>query len=97
MTELQRTIEAAWEDRSKLEEPSTSDAINTMIEYLDHGRLRVAEPVEGGWKVNDWIKKGVILYFPLRKMLHSNSLNLTSKPVAVSCAMEMSEVLSPGT
>jgi len=68
MIELQRTIEAAWEDRSKLEEPSTSDAINTMIEYLDQGRLRVAEPVDGGWKVNDWIKKGVILYFPLRKM-----------------------------
>ncbi len=65
---LQHIIEAAWEDRYLLSAIDTQDAINEVIELLDKGKLRVAEPTPAGWKVNDWVKKAVILYFPIRKM-----------------------------
>ncbi len=65
---LQHTIEAAWADRSKLQEESTQKAIREVVEKLDSGELRCAEPTETGWKVNEWVKKGVILYFPIQKM-----------------------------
>ncbi|MCC2544942.1 2,3,4,5-tetrahydropyridine-2,6-dicarboxylate N-succinyltransferase [Hymenobacter sp. BT175] len=69
MTDLQTTIEAAWADRSLLQQPATTAAINTVIEELDKGRLRVAQPgADGQWQVNDWVKKAVILYFPIRQM-----------------------------
>jgi 2,3,4,5-tetrahydropyridine-2,6-dicarboxylate N-succinyltransferase len=61
-------IEAAWQDRSKLSEPKTIEAIRTIIEELDKGIKRVAEPGADGWVVNEWIKKAVILYFPIQKM-----------------------------
>lgn len=67
--ELKTIIEVAWENREMLKEKETVDAIKTIIEQLDAGQLRVAEPNEdGSWKVNDWIKKAVILYFPIQKM-----------------------------
>ncbi|MBP7510372.1 MAG: 2,3,4,5-tetrahydropyridine-2,6-dicarboxylate N-succinyltransferase [Bacteroidia bacterium] len=61
-------IEKAWEDRSLLSDATTQNAINEIIEKLDKGVLRVAEPTSNGWQVNDWVKKAVILYFPIRKM-----------------------------
>ena len=61
-------IEAAWADRSRLKDPDTLEAIRTTIEKLDKGELRCAEPSESGWKVNDWVKKAVILNFPIQKM-----------------------------
>jgi 2,3,4,5-tetrahydropyridine-2-carboxylate N-succinyltransferase len=61
-------IEKAWEDRSLLTDTTTQQAINEVIEKLDKGVLRVAEPTSNGWQVNDWVKKAVILYFPIRKM-----------------------------
>ncbi len=62
-------IEAAWNNRELLQEKQTRDAINHIIEELDKGRLRVAEPIENGeWIVNEWVKKAVILYFPIRNM-----------------------------
>lgn len=61
-------IESAWENRSLLEEAATQEAIRTVIRQLDEGTLRVAEPSEGGWKVNEWVKKAVVLYFPIQKM-----------------------------
>jgi 2,3,4,5-tetrahydropyridine-2-carboxylate N-succinyltransferase len=69
--ELATTIEAAWSDRSLLSLHTTIDAINQTIKLLDAGELRVAEPNLGqpsGWQVNEWVKKAVILYFPIRKM-----------------------------
>lgn len=66
--ELKNIIEAAWEDRSLLKESQTQQAIESVIEDLDKGNLRVAEPVDQGWQVNEWIKKAVILYFPIRQM-----------------------------
>jgi 2,3,4,5-tetrahydropyridine-2-carboxylate N-succinyltransferase len=61
-------IEKAWDDRSLLNDPDIQKEINLVIELLDKGEIRVAEPIESGWLVNEWIKKAVILYFPIRKM-----------------------------
>jgi 2,3,4,5-tetrahydropyridine-2,6-dicarboxylate N-succinyltransferase len=66
--ELQSIIESAWADRSLLKDTQTVSAINAVIEELDRGRLRVAQPTESGWQVNEWVKKAVILYFPIREM-----------------------------
>ncbi|MDP5043464.1 MAG: 2,3,4,5-tetrahydropyridine-2,6-dicarboxylate N-succinyltransferase, partial [Leeuwenhoekiella sp.] len=68
MKQVQNVIEAAWEDRSLLSEKVTQDAIREIIELLDNGTLRVAEPDGDGWKVNEWVKKAVVLYFPIQKM-----------------------------
>lgn len=61
-------IEQAWDDHALLEKKETQEAIRTVIEQLDKGILRVAEPDGNEWKVNEWIKKAVILYFPLQQM-----------------------------
>jgi 2,3,4,5-tetrahydropyridine-2,6-dicarboxylate N-succinyltransferase len=61
-------IEKAWDDRSLLNENSVKEEIFNTISLLDRGLIRVAEPSSDGWIVNQWIKKAVILYFPLRKM-----------------------------
>lgn len=61
-------IDQAFENRSLLNEPEVQLEINNTIEMLDKGEIRVAEPSSGGWIVNQWIKKAVILYFPIRKM-----------------------------
>ena len=61
-------IEAAWEDRSRLKEPASANAIRSVVEQLDKGTIRVSEPTSDGWQVNEWIKKAVILYFPIQEM-----------------------------
>ncbi len=61
-------IEAAWENRELINDAATQKAIENVVELLDKGALRVAEPEGDKWLVNDWIKKAVILYFPLQKM-----------------------------
>ncbi|EPR65630.1 2,3,4,5-tetrahydropyridine-2,6-dicarboxylate N-succinyltransferase [Cyclobacterium qasimii] len=67
--DLQHIIEKAWDNREQLNEKDVQIAIKTVIADLDNGKLRVAEPAEdGSWKVNDWVKKAVILYFPIQKM-----------------------------
>ncbi len=65
---LKAIIEKAWEDRDLLENKETQDAVNEVVALLDKGDLRVAEPVGDDWQVNEWVKKAVILYFPLQKM-----------------------------
>ena len=65
---IQSIIENAWENRELLRQKETVEAIEYVVEELDKGRMRTAEPTANGWKVNDWIKKAVILYFPIRKM-----------------------------
>lgn len=65
---MQEIIERAWENRELLKDEKTRSAIREVIELLDKGKLRVAEPGADGWKVNQWIKKAVILYFPIQKM-----------------------------
>ena len=65
---LQKLIEEAWEDRQLLGNKEYFEAVQTIIMKLDNGELRVAEPLGNRWHVNDWIKKAVILYFPIRDM-----------------------------
>ncbi len=68
MKEFKTYIEEAWNDRALLNSTEHADAVNEVILQLDKGLLRVAEPYGDDWKVNEWIKKAVILYFPLRQM-----------------------------
>ncbi len=71
---MQQLIEAAWENRELLKDTTTQNAIREVIELLDKGKLRVAELIkeegntDGMWQVNEWVKKAVILYFPIQKM-----------------------------
>lgn len=65
---MKAIIEAAWENRELLKEKSTVEAIEAVIEALDNGSLRCAEPTENGWQVNEWVKKAVVMYFPIRQM-----------------------------
>ena len=66
--ELKEIIEEAWEDRTRLSDKNVKIAIKSIIDELDRGEKRVAEQVDGNWVVHDWIKKAVILYFPIQKM-----------------------------
>ncbi len=68
MENIRALIEAAWDDRKLLEGGKTRTAIETAIEMLDKGQLRCAEKIGNSWQVNEWVKKAVILYFPIRNM-----------------------------
>jgi 2,3,4,5-tetrahydropyridine-2-carboxylate N-succinyltransferase len=68
MTELQSIIEKAWDNRDLLKEDNTINTIRKVVDLLDAGELRVAEPTDNGWQVNEWVKKAVVLYFPIQKM-----------------------------
>jgi 2,3,4,5-tetrahydropyridine-2-carboxylate N-succinyltransferase len=66
---MQEIVEAAWHNKGLLKDKKTLTVINDVIDLLDRGQLRVAEPMANGeWKINEWVKKAVILYFPTRKM-----------------------------
>ncbi len=68
MNHLRPVIEEAWDNRALLQEDKTQQAIRKVIDLLDEGILRVADPSPDGWIVNEWIKKAVVLYFPIQKM-----------------------------
>lgn len=78
---MQKTIESAWENRELLKEKKVQEVIRRVIEQLDSGKLRVAQPISGGWKVNEWVKKAVILYFPIQKMetMHAGPMEYYDK------------------
>jgi len=65
---LQEIIEQAWEDRSLLKQDKTINAIREVVNLLDVGKIRVAELIKNDWQVNEWVKKAVVLYFPIQKM-----------------------------
>ncbi|MDY3350950.1 2,3,4,5-tetrahydropyridine-2,6-dicarboxylate N-succinyltransferase [Riemerella anatipestifer] len=65
---LQKTIENLWENRDLLQNEENQKAIREVIAKLDTGELRVAEPTANGWQVNEWVKKAVVMYFPIQKM-----------------------------
>ena len=72
--ELRNIIEKVWEDHTLLRNLEAQAAVNEVVEQLDRGELRAAEPDgEGGWRVNDWVKKAVILYFPTRELRQTNA------------------------
>lgn len=68
MDNLQSIIEQAWDNKALLQEETTQKVIREVIELIDNGKLRVAEPTESGWQVNEWVKKAVVMYFPIQKM-----------------------------
>lgn len=69
MTSIQNIIEQAWENRDLLKTENTQNTIREVLALLDKGKLRVAAPNESGeWQVNEWVKKAVVMYFPIQKM-----------------------------
>lgn len=68
LTDLKLSIEQAWDNRSLLSEKQVQENIFKVIDFLDKGTIRVATRENNGWVVNDWVKKAVILYFPVRQM-----------------------------
>ena len=60
---MKNISESTWENRSLLKEEKTKNAIHSVIKDLDNEIIRVAEPTNSGWKVNEWVKKSVVLYF----------------------------------
>ncbi len=68
MNELKETIENIWNNRELLKEVKSQQVIHEVIALLDKGTLRVAEPKENNWQVNEWVKKAVVMYFPIQKM-----------------------------
>lgn len=65
---LQEKIEKIWENRALLSESDSQKTVEEVIELLDKGTLRVAERVGEEWKVNEWVKKAILLYFPMKQM-----------------------------
>ncbi len=68
MKDLRTRIEAAWDNRQLLKDAETVEAIRAVVDLLDQGQLRVAEPAGAEWQVNEWVKKAVVLYFPICEM-----------------------------
>jgi len=81
---LKSVVEQAWADRTLLSDSEVQSAIREVIELVDKGRLRTAEPVDlekSLWQVNEWVKKAVILYFPIQPMrtMHGGELEWYDK------------------
>jgi len=68
MKEIREIVESAWENRAMLSDENTQKAIRSVIDLIDQGNLRCAEPGSDGWQINEWVKKAVVLYFPIQKM-----------------------------
>ncbi|MBB78020.1 MAG: 2,3,4,5-tetrahydropyridine-2,6-dicarboxylate N-succinyltransferase [Crocinitomicaceae bacterium] len=66
---MKSIIEEAWKNRELLKEKKTIQTIENVIEGLDKGKIRVAEPIgDKKWQINEWVKKAVVMYFPIREM-----------------------------
>ena len=69
--ELKTRIEQAWDNRELLHDESYRQTVREVIDLVDRGELRTAQPVAEGseeWQVNEWVKKAVLLYFPIQPM-----------------------------
>ena len=73
MTKDFEIIERAWENRELLNNKETVETIQKIIELIDKGKLRVAEPLGDEWIVNEVIKKAVLMYFPIMKQETSSA------------------------
>ena len=75
-SELKAIVEQAWENRAMLEQEEVKAAVRAVVEAVDKGELRTAEPIDlenSEWQVNEWVKKAVILYFPTHEMTTSHA------------------------
>jgi len=68
MQQLASLIIEAYQNRDLLQKPEYEQAIRDVLEAVDKGQLRVAEPTSGGWQVNEWVKQAILLYFGIQKM-----------------------------
>ena len=68
MENAQIKISEAWADRNLLEKTEYREAIEFIMEEIEKGRLRVAQKVDENWKVNEWVKQAILLYFAIRPM-----------------------------
>jgi len=68
MNDLKSIVEEIWNNRNLLSEPKSQEIIRSIVDLLDKGEIRIAEPTATGWTVNEWVKKAVILYFPIQEM-----------------------------
>ena len=68
MNNLREIIEKAWDNKELLSETEYQDAVQSTIELLDKGEIRVCNFINNQWEVNQWIKKAVLMYFPIQKM-----------------------------
>ncbi len=66
--EVKELISAAWGNRELLKENQYADAVRSVIEEIDKGRLRVATPADDKWVVNEWVKQTILMYFGIQKM-----------------------------
>ncbi len=66
--ELQQLIIEAWNNRELLKENKYSDAVRHVIDAIDKGSLRVAQPTDAGWQVNEWAKQAILMYFAIQPM-----------------------------
>ncbi len=82
--ELKSIIEQAWEKREMLADEVVKDAIRQVVELVDKGQLRTAEPIDienSKWQVNEWVKKAILMYFPIQTMrtMHAGELEFYDK------------------
>jgi 2,3,4,5-tetrahydropyridine-2,6-dicarboxylate N-succinyltransferase len=68
MNDLKQLIEEAFANRGLLQDEQYKNAVKQVIEAVDKGQLRTAEPTENGWKVNEWVKQAILLYFAIQPM-----------------------------
>src|SRR3954462_10826836 len=97
--ELERTIGEAYRDRSLLERHESREAVETVVNLLDRGELRVAEKTGGAWTVNAWVKEAILLYFAMRPLepMDAGGLHFFDKvPVKTSLAEQGIRVVPPG-
>ena len=82
MHELKQIIESTWDNRELLKQEPNKEAVREVIALLDKGKLRVAQSVSpGNWEVNDWVKKAILLYFPIseNKVIQAGDLEFYDK------------------
>lgn len=97
--DLQSLIQSAFQDRDRLKDPATREAVEETIARLDRGELRVAEKIDGTWQVNAWVKEAILLYFAIRPMetMEVGGLEFHDKvPVKRDLAKAGVRVVPPG-
>lgn len=65
---LQSLIQEAWSNRDLLKSDTYSNAVRAVIQEVDEGRLRTADPTSNGWQVNEWVKQAILMYFGIQQM-----------------------------
>jgi len=97
--ELERTVSEAYRDRELLARAPVREAVETVVGLLDRGELRVAEKVDGAWRVNAWVKEAILLYFALRPLepMEAGGLRFYDKvPVKRDLEAQGIRVVPPG-